>query len=153
MRILIVDDSRAMRMIVARTLRMAGYDEHELIEAVDGLHALEVVAQEPPDVVLCDWNMPQMSGLELLTALRSAGWRIPFGFVTSEASPQMRAAAPRSRRHVLSRKALHSRRLPGRARPGARLARRARDALKSSARKNERWTSMLARYDVALVRS
>ena len=58
MRILIVDDSRAMRMIVARTLRMAGYDEHELIEAVDGLHALEVVAQEPPDVVLCDWNMP-----------------------------------------------------------------------------------------------
>jgi two-component system, chemotaxis family, chemotaxis protein CheY len=93
MRILIVDDSRAMRMIVARTLRLAGYDEHELIEAVDGLHALEVVAQEPPDVVLCDWNMPQMSGLELLAALRSAGWRIPFGFVTSEASPQMRAAA------------------------------------------------------------
>jgi len=86
MRILIVDDSRAMRMIVARTLRMAGYDEHELVEAVDGLHALEVVAQEPPDVVLCDWNMPQMSGLELLTALRSAGWTIPFGFVTSEAS-------------------------------------------------------------------
>jgi two-component system, chemotaxis family, chemotaxis protein CheY len=93
MRILIVDDSRAMRLIVARTLRLAGYDEHELVEATDGRQALEVVAHEPPDVVLCDWNMPRMSGLELLTALRSAGSRIPFGFVTSEASPQMRVAA------------------------------------------------------------
>jgi two-component system, chemotaxis family, chemotaxis protein CheY len=93
MRILIVDDSRAMRLIVARTLRLAGYEEHELIEAVDGRHALDVVAEEPPDLVLCDWNMPQMSGLELLTALRSAGSSIPFGFVTSEASPQMRVTA------------------------------------------------------------
>ncbi|MDQ1463529.1 MAG: two-component system, chemotaxis family, chemotaxis protein CheY [Actinomycetota bacterium] len=93
MRILIVDDSKAMRMIVARTLRLAGYDEHEFVEASNGRHALEVVADEPPDVVLCDWNMPEMSGLELLTSLRSAGWSIPFGFVTSEASPHMRAAA------------------------------------------------------------
>lgn len=80
-------------MIVARTLRLAGYDEHELLEAGNGIEALEVAAQEPPDVVLCDWNMPQMSGLELLAALRSAGWTVPFGFVTSEASPQMRVAA------------------------------------------------------------
>ena len=93
MRILIVDDSRAMRLIVARTLRLAGYDEHELVEASDGREALGVVADEPPDIVLCDWNMPHMSGLELLIALRTAGSRIPFGFVTSEASPQMRAAA------------------------------------------------------------
>lgn len=93
MRILIVDDSRAMRLIVARTLRLAGYDEHELVEATDGREALDVVADEPPDIVLCDWNMPHMSGLELLTALRTAGSRIPFGFVTSEASPQMRATA------------------------------------------------------------
>jgi two-component system chemotaxis response regulator CheY len=93
MRILIVDDSRAMRMIVARTLRLAGYDDHELVEASNGLQALEAVAAEPPDVVLCDWNMPEMSGLELLTSLRSAGWSVPFGFVTSEASAQMRVTA------------------------------------------------------------
>jgi two-component system, chemotaxis family, chemotaxis protein CheY len=93
MRILIVDDSKAMRMIVARTLRLAGYDEHEFVEASNGLHALEVVAEEPPDVVLCDWNMPGMTGLELLVALRGAGWSTPFGFVTSEASPQMRTTA------------------------------------------------------------
>jgi two-component system, chemotaxis family, chemotaxis protein CheY len=93
MRILIVDDSRAMRLIVARTLRLAGYDEHELIEAADGRQALAVVAAEPPDLVLCDWNMPEMSGLELLQTLRSYGSTIPFGFVTSEASPQMRVAA------------------------------------------------------------
>jgi two-component system chemotaxis response regulator CheY len=93
MRILIVDDSRAMRMIVARTLRVAGYDEHEIVEAGNGIQALESVGLAPPDVVLCDWNMPEMSGLELLTALRTAGWTVPFGFVTSEASPQMRVAA------------------------------------------------------------
>ena len=93
MRILIVDDSRAMRMIVARTLRVAGYDEHEFVEAGNGIQALQSVAEAAPDVVLCDWNMPEMSGLELLTALRSAGWTVPFGFVTSEASPQMRVAA------------------------------------------------------------
>src|SRR5207237_3917643 len=81
------------RMIVARTLRLAGYDEHDFVEAGNGLQALEAVAVEPPDVVLCDWNMPEMSGLELLTALRTAGWSVPFGFVTSEASPQMRATA------------------------------------------------------------
>jgi two-component system, chemotaxis family, chemotaxis protein CheY len=93
MRILIVDDSKAMRMIVVRTLRAAGYDAHEFVEAGNGIEALEVVAVEPPDVVLCDWNMPHMSGLELLTALRSAGWTVPFGFVTSDASPSMRVAA------------------------------------------------------------
>jgi two-component system, chemotaxis family, chemotaxis protein CheY len=94
MRILIVDDSRAMRLIVARTLRLAGYDEHEIVEAADGREALTVVAsEEPPDVVLCDWNMPEMTGLELLRTLRAAGSNIPFGFVTSEASPQMRAVA------------------------------------------------------------
>jgi two-component system chemotaxis response regulator CheY len=93
MRILIVDDSRAMRLIVARTLRLAGYDDHEIVEAADGREALAVVAEEPPDVILCDWNMPVMTGLELLRTLRSAGSSIPFGFVTSEASPQMRAVA------------------------------------------------------------
>jgi two-component system, chemotaxis family, chemotaxis protein CheY len=91
MRILIVDDSKAMRMIVVRTLCLAGFDEHEMLQAGNGREALAVIATEPPDLILCDWNMPEMSGLELLVSLRTAGWTTPFGFVTSEASPQMRS--------------------------------------------------------------
>jgi two-component system chemotaxis response regulator CheY len=93
MRILVVDDSKAMRLIVVRTLHLAGYDEHEIVQAADGREAVDVIGRQPPDLVLCDWNMPGMSGLELLTGLRNAGWQVPFGFVTSEASPQMREQA------------------------------------------------------------
>jgi len=92
-KILVVDDSRAMRMIVVRTLHLAGYDEHEIVQAENGRHAIEVINEAPPDLVLCDWNMPEMSGLDLLNALRGAGWQVPFGFVTSEAAPQMRQQA------------------------------------------------------------
>ncbi len=93
MKILIADDSRVMRQIVARTLRQAGFRGHELIEAENGRRAYEAVLLENPGVVLSDWNMPQMSGLELLYALRSAGHQVPFVFVTSEASSKMRETA------------------------------------------------------------
>lgn len=93
MRILVVDDSKAMRLIVVRTLHLAGYAEHEIVQADNGRAAIDVINATPPDLVLCDWNMPVMSGLDLLNALRGAGWQVPFGFVTSEGSPQMRQQA------------------------------------------------------------
>ena len=93
MRILIVDDSRVMRNIVTRTLRQAGYGDHELSEASDGRQALEAILASQPDLVLSDWNMPEMDGLELLQALRTAGVNVTFGFVTTEGSPQMRERA------------------------------------------------------------
>ena len=93
MKILVADDSRVMRQIVIRTLRQAGYDDHEIVEAEDGADALAKVGSEQPDLVLSDWNMPNMSGIECLQALRSSGSDVPFGFVTSEGSPEMRAAA------------------------------------------------------------
>jgi two-component system chemotaxis response regulator CheY len=93
MKILVVDDSRVMRQIVIRTLRQAGYDDHEICEAADGREALAMVASEQPDLVLSDWNMPEMSGIECLRALRAAGDDVPFGFVTSEGSPEMREQA------------------------------------------------------------
>lgn len=92
LRVVIVDDSRVMRQIVIRTLRQAGYD-WEITEAADGVLALEVVTAEQPDLVLSDWNMPNMTGIELLRALRAGGDDVPFGFVTSEGSPQMRDEA------------------------------------------------------------
>lgn len=93
MRILVVDDSRTMRMLVIRTLRQAGYGDYEMVEAGDGLEALEVLRTTQVDVVLCDWNMPRMSGLELLQALRGAGDLRLFGFITSESTAQMRGLA------------------------------------------------------------
>ncbi len=93
MKILIADDSRVMRQIVTRTLRQAGFDGHDLVEATNGAEAFELVQKESPDLVLSDWNMPEMTGIELLTALRGAGSTVPFGFVTSEGLPEMREKA------------------------------------------------------------
>ncbi len=66
---LVVDDSRAMRMILSRTLKELGY---EVREAADGREALEVMEADDNTVtlVLADWNMPEMNGLDLLKRLR-----------------------------------------------------------------------------------
>lgn len=91
-RVLIADDSRVMRQIVIRTLRQAGYD-WDVREAADGAQALAAIRADEPDVVLSDWNMPEMTGIELLRALRAEGFGTPFGFVTSEGSQEMRDTA------------------------------------------------------------
>ena len=93
MKILVVDDSKAMRMIVMRTLRQAGYDDHELLQAENGAEGLELVEAEEPGLVLSDWNMPEMNGLDFLKTLRQRGRGVPFGFVTSEGTPAMRDQA------------------------------------------------------------
>lgn len=93
MKILIVDDSRVMRQIVTRSLRQAGYAGHHLVEASDGAEGLRAFARHRPDLVLSDWSMPGMSGLELLTSLRARGERVPFLFVTWERSADVLARA------------------------------------------------------------
>jgi two-component system, chemotaxis family, chemotaxis protein CheY len=93
MKILIVDDSTAMRMIVRKTLRLAGFDGHEFAEADDGAKALAAITSAAPDLVLSDWNMPNMTGIELLENLNKAGIKVKFGFVTTEATPDMRQRA------------------------------------------------------------
>lgn len=93
MKILIADDSRVMRQIVIRTLRQAGYSGHDIVEAENGAVALELVRSEAPDLVLSDWNMPEMNGIDCLSALRASGSTVAFGFVTSEGSEEMRERA------------------------------------------------------------
>ncbi len=66
-RILVVDDSRAQRMMLAATLQASGY---EVIQAADGSAALDIVRAEPVDFVISDWMMPGLDGLELCSALR-----------------------------------------------------------------------------------
>lgn len=93
MKIMIVDDSTAMRLIVKKTLRQAGFEGHEISEAEDGAQALAAITSAVPDLVLSDWNMPNMNGLQLLQALGAAGINVKFGFVTTEVTPDMRARA------------------------------------------------------------
>jgi len=92
-KILVADDSRAMRMIVIRTLRQAGFAGHEIIEAENGAQALEMVQKQNPGLILSDWNMPEMTGIDFLRTLRGSGSATPFCFVTSEGSDEMRALA------------------------------------------------------------
>lgn len=93
MKILVADDSKAMRMIVTRTLRQAGYSGHEIVEAENGADALQIAKAGGVDLILSDWNMPEMTGIDFLRALRAAGSNTPFCFVTSEGSEEMRELA------------------------------------------------------------
>lgn len=93
MKVVVADDSRAMRMIVIRTLRQAGYDGADVTECENGAEGLAAVNSVKPDLVLSDWNMPEKSGIEFLQDLRASGNQVPFGFVTSEGSDQMRSQA------------------------------------------------------------
>jgi two-component system chemotaxis response regulator CheY len=93
MKILVVDDSRAMRAIVHRTLRQAGFANLEVVEAANGKEALDKVKEASPELIISDWNMPEMNGLEFLQALRGSGNETPFGFVTSLGTPAMQQEA------------------------------------------------------------
>jgi len=69
MRALIVDDSSAMRAILGMTLKRQGF---EVVQAKDGMDALALLEKvEPLDLILIDWNMPQMDGFELLRRVRA----------------------------------------------------------------------------------
>jgi two-component system chemotaxis response regulator CheY len=85
MKILIVDDFATMRKIVRNVLKQIGFTN--MIEADNGKAALKVLKKEKVDLILCDWNMPEMPGIDLLKALRSDdGLKdIPFVMVTAEA--------------------------------------------------------------------
>lgn len=93
MKVMIVDDSSAMRMIVKRTLKLAGFTGLKISEAGDGKEALDQIDDVNPGLILCDWNMPNMNGIEFLTALREQGHTTKFGFVTTESTAEMRARA------------------------------------------------------------
>ena len=72
MRILVVDDSAMMRRLIKMSLGEMNGVDIEIIEAADGLHALEVIGEQHfgMDLVLCDMNMPRADGLALLRSLR-----------------------------------------------------------------------------------
>jgi len=85
MRILLVDDSRTMRNIQRKLLSVLG--EPEFAEAGDGLEALSLIASSPQpfDLILIDWNMPNMDGHTLVCRIREKDKTTPLIMVTTEA--------------------------------------------------------------------
>ena len=85
MRILVVDDFATMRRIIKNILKQLGYEN--IAEAEDGKIALGVLESQNIDFIISDWNMPNMTGLEFLKAVRASEKfkDIPFLMVTAEA--------------------------------------------------------------------
>jgi two-component system chemotaxis response regulator CheY len=86
MNVLVVDDNKAMRRMVLRALQQTGLDGLRVEQAENGSEALAKLANAEPDLILSDWSMPEMNGVELLRELRARGSAVKFGFVTSEAA-------------------------------------------------------------------
>jgi two-component system, chemotaxis family, chemotaxis protein CheY len=86
--ILLVDDSALMRKVILRTLKMAGVDFEVVLEAGDGLEALEHLRRNTVELIMCDINMPKMNGLELLLEIKKEKLAIgvPIVMVTTEGS-------------------------------------------------------------------
>lgn len=80
--VLVVDDSGTMRKIIIRSLNALGVKS--TAEAADGSQALQLFQGQPYDIVLTDWNMPNMNGLELLKAIRATGSKVPIILITTE---------------------------------------------------------------------
>lgn len=88
MRVLVVDDFATMRRIVRNILRQLGFTN--IVEADDGTSAWEVINRDRIEFIVSDWNMPQMTGIDLLRKVRASELHsdIPFLMVTAEAQQE-----------------------------------------------------------------
>lgn len=88
-RFLIVDDSRAIQSIIRRALETCGYPELEIKTANDGEAAFGILEEFTPDLIITDWHMPKVSGIEFCQQVRQIyEGKIPIGFVTTESSQE-----------------------------------------------------------------
>jgi two-component system chemotaxis response regulator CheY len=94
--IITVDDSSTMRRIIKNTLMTIGFSN--ILEAAHGIEALEVLAKNKVDLIITDWNMPEMDGLTFVKALRAKSEykEIPILMVTTEAAKEDILTALRS---------------------------------------------------------
>jgi len=86
MKILIVDDSSTMRRIIGNVVMQLGFKKDEFDEAEDGVKAWKLLSESQYDVILTDWNMPNMNGLELVKKTRGEGAhkKTPIIMITTE---------------------------------------------------------------------
>lgn len=82
-KVLVVDDSGVMRKIIIRALNACGVTD--VVEAGDGVEALDKLSGGGFDLVMTDWNMPNKNGLQLLQEIRGGGNTVPVIMITTEA--------------------------------------------------------------------
>ncbi len=89
-KVIVVDDSSVMRQIIKNNLKQLGFEQSNLVDAEDGEQALKKMNEDTIDLVISDWNMPRMTGIDLLKAIRADGAmkELPFLMVTSEADKE-----------------------------------------------------------------
>ncbi len=89
-KVLVVDDSSVMRQIIKNTLKQIGFGAGNISDADDGDAGLKKVQEAPLELIVSDWNMPKMTGIDFLKAVRADGGLkgIPFLMVTSEADKE-----------------------------------------------------------------
>jgi two-component system chemotaxis response regulator CheY len=89
--ILVVDDSSPMRAVIRKTIEISGFSVGEYLDAADGREALEMLKNHWVDLVLTDYNMPEMNGLELIKEMKGNELlsAIPIVVITTEGSEQM----------------------------------------------------------------
>ncbi len=83
MKVMLVDDSRTIRNIQRNVLGQLGYTD--IVEAGDGVEALAKMAEGMPELMLIDWNMPNMDGITLVRKIRETNKTLPLIMVTTEA--------------------------------------------------------------------
>jgi two-component system chemotaxis response regulator CheY len=88
--VLVVDDSLPMRAVMKKTLKASGFNVGNISEAANGNEALQVLRQDWVDLVITDYNMPDMNGFELLSRMKADEIlkAIPVVVVTTEGSQQ-----------------------------------------------------------------
>jgi two-component system chemotaxis response regulator CheY len=86
--ILVVDDSAMMRKVILRTLKMAGLEFDRALEAGNGKEALACLRMNKVELIMCDINMPVMTGLQLLQQIKEENLAVgvPIVMVTTESS-------------------------------------------------------------------
>lgn len=89
-KLLVVDDSLPMRSIIIRTIKASGFSDAEFLQAGNGKEALEILANDWVDLVVTDYNMPDMNGMELINEMKKDDilHAIPVLVVTTEGSRQ-----------------------------------------------------------------
>jgi two-component system, chemotaxis family, chemotaxis protein CheY len=83
MKVLVADDSGIMRKIIIRSLNSVGVSD--IVEAADGQEAIDAYNSNDIDLILTDWNMPNKTGLDVVTEIRAQGSTVPIIMVTTEA--------------------------------------------------------------------
>lgn len=93
---LVVDDSKVMRQMVIQAIfegRIFKRENSLIWEAADGVEALDIFKSQSPNIVLTDWNMPNMDGYDLAKEIRKLNKHVPVVMITEEGASEMQEKA------------------------------------------------------------